>query len=184
MFKGGGGEAPINSLSLEKGKGQDGCAANVKGTFPAGLHEAMPAYLAVSDIPSDVLRAWELWQGLPVRFIKEGGGFKWLYSHTWAKDHRDQFEAFWRFQDGSDALWDWLSAHVSVEIGSHNLLKIWGNMDFSTENETLSRTSKALYGDALTLAVMNPKDIPLLKKNARILKEDVLHRTSPRKRRG
>lgn len=27
-------------------------------------------------------------------------------------------------------------------------------MDFSTENDTLSRISKALYGDALTLAVM------------------------------
>ena len=29
-------------------------------------------------------------------------------------------------QDGSDALWDWLSAHVAAEIGAHNLLKIWG----------------------------------------------------------
>ena len=46
-------------------------------------------------------------------------------------------------------------------------------MDFSTENDTLSRISKALYGDALTLAVMDPKDISLLKKNARILKKDV-----------
>ena len=36
-------------------------------------------------------------------------------------------------------------------------------MDFSTENDTLSRISKALYGDALTLAVMDPKDISLLK---------------------
>ena len=43
-------------------------------------------------------------------------------------------------------------------------------MDFLTENDTLSRISKALYGDALTLAVMDPKDISLLKKNARILK--------------
>ena len=46
-------------------------------------------------------------------------------------------------------------------------------MDFSTENDTLSRISKVLYGDALTLAVMDPKDISLLKKNARILKKDV-----------
>ncbi len=46
-------------------------------------------------------------------------------------------------------------------------------MDFSTENETLLRISKALYGDALTLAVMDPKEISLLKKNARILKKDV-----------
>ncbi|EGW42831.1 hypothetical protein HMPREF0178_00466, partial [Bilophila sp. 4_1_30] len=37
-----------------------------------------------------------------------------------------QFEAFWSFQDHSDALWDWLSAHVAAEIGAHNLLKIWG----------------------------------------------------------
>ena len=86
----------------------------------------MPAYLAVNDVPPDVLHAWALWQGLPVRFIKEDGGFRWLYSHSWAKRHRDQFEAFWRFQDDSDALWDWLSAHVAAEIGAHNLLKIWG----------------------------------------------------------
>ena len=46
-------------------------------------------------------------------------------------------------------------------------------MDFQTENETLSRISKALYGDGLTLAVMDPKDISLVKKNARILKKDV-----------
>ena len=56
----------------------------------------------------------------------EEGGFEWSYSHSWAKQNRDQFEAFWRFQDGSDALWDWLSAHVAAEIGAHNLLKIWG----------------------------------------------------------
>ena len=126
VLEGGGGETPTNSPSLEKGKGQDGCASSVKETLPAGLREAMPAYLAVNDVHEDVLRAWELWQGLPVRFIKEDGGFRWLYSHTWAKRHRDQFEAFWRFQDGSDALWDWLSAHVAAEIGAHNLLKIWG----------------------------------------------------------
>ena len=48
-------------------------------------------------------------------------------------------------------------------------------MDFTAENDTLSRISKALYGDALTLAVMDPKDISLLKKNARILKKDVFH---------
>ena len=40
----------------------------------------MPAYLAVNDVPPDVLHAWALWQGLPVRFIKEDGGFRWLYS--------------------------------------------------------------------------------------------------------
>ena len=62
-----------------------------------------------------------------VLFVKlEEGGFEWSYSHSWAKQNRDQFEAFWRFQDGSDALWDWLSAHVAAEIGAHNLLKIWG----------------------------------------------------------
>lgn len=126
VFEGGGGETPTNSPSLEKGKGQDGCAGSVKEALPAGLREAMPAYLAVNDVPPDVLHAWALWQGLPVRFIKEDGGFRWLYSHSWVKRHRDQFEAFWRFQDGSDALWDWLSAHVAAEIGAHNLLKIWG----------------------------------------------------------
>lgn len=46
-------------------------------------------------------------------------------------------------------------------------------MDFQTENETLSRISKALYGDGLTLAVMDPRELSLLKKNARILKKDV-----------
>ena len=55
-------------------------------------------------------------------------------------------------------------------------------MDFSTENDTLSRISKALYGDALTLAVMDPKDISLLKKNARILKKDVFQQLTADKR--
>lgn len=80
----------------------------------------MPDYLCPEDVPEDVRRAWQLWQGVPVLFVKlEEGGFEWSYSHSWAKQNRDQFEAFWRFQDGSD-----------------------------------SRISKALYGDALTLAVM------------------------------
>ena len=87
----------------------------------------MPDYLRPEDVPEDVRRAWHLWQGVPVLFVKlEEGGFEWSYSHSWAKHNRDQFEAFWRFQDGSDALWDWLSAHVAAEIGAHNLLKIWG----------------------------------------------------------
>ncbi|HIW79801.1 MAG TPA: ParB N-terminal domain-containing protein [Candidatus Bilophila faecipullorum] len=46
-------------------------------------------------------------------------------------------------------------------------------MDFTKENDTLSRISKALYGDSLTLAVMDPRELSLLKKNARILKKDV-----------
>ena len=51
-------------------------------------------------MPEDVRRAWHLWQGVPVLFVKlEEGGFEWSYSHSWAKQNRDQFEAFWRFQD-------------------------------------------------------------------------------------
>ena len=107
--------------SLEKERDRTDATASVKEALPAGLREAMPAYLAVNDVPPDVLHAWALWQGLPVRFIKEDGDSGSRTAHSWAKRHRDQFEAFWRFQDGSDALWDWLSAHVAAEIGAHNL---------------------------------------------------------------
>ena len=100
---------------------------NAKKYRHARFLAAMPDYLRPEDVPEDVRRAWHLWQGVPVLFVKlEEGGFEWSYSHSWAKQNRDQFEAFWRFQDGSDALWDWLSAHVAAEIGAHNLLKIWG----------------------------------------------------------
>ena len=123
---GGEGEARKSALSGEKEGGPERCTASVE---PADerLLAILPKYLRLEEVPEDVRRAWHLWQGVPVLFVKlEEGGFEWSYSHSWAKRHRNQFEAFWRFQDGSDALWDWLSAHVSAEIGAHNLLKIWG----------------------------------------------------------
>lgn len=124
---GGEGRSPESPASLrEKEGGPERCTTS-PGLADTRFLAAMPDYLRPEDVPEDVRRAWHLWQGVPVLFVKlEEGGFEWSYSHSWAKRHRDQFEAFWRFQDGSDALWDWLSAHVAAEIGAHNLLKIWG----------------------------------------------------------
>lgn len=123
---GGRGEAPKDTLSGEKEGGPDGCAARAEEA-DAGLMAALPEYLRPEDVPPDVLRVWDLWQGVPALFVKiEGGGFEWRYSHSWKKAHPKEFEAFWRFQDHSDALWDWMSAHIATEIGGHNLLNLWG----------------------------------------------------------
>ena len=93
----------------------------------AQLLAALPAYLKPEDVPEDVVQAWRLWQGVPALFVKlPGGGFEWRYSRKWMKEHLRKFEAFWRFQDRSERLWDWLSAHAAQEIGAHNLLKVWG----------------------------------------------------------
>ena len=124
---GGEGRSPESPASLRKKEGGSERCTTSPGLADTRFLAAMPDYLRPEDVPEDVRRAWQLWQGVPVLFVKlEEGGFEWSYSHSWAKRHRDQFEAFWRFQDGSDALWDWLSAHVAAEIGAHNLLKIWG----------------------------------------------------------
>lgn len=124
---GGEGRSPESPASLRKKEGGPERCTTSPGLADTRFLAAMPDYLRPEDVPEDVRRAWYLWQGVPVLFVKlEEGGFEWSYSHSWAKRHRDQFEAFWRFQDGSDSLWDWLSAHVAAEIGAHNLLKIWG----------------------------------------------------------
>ena len=124
---GGEGRSPESPASLRKKEGGPERCTTSPGLADTRFLAAMPDYLRPEDVPEDVRRAWHLWQGVPVLFVKlEEGGFEWSYSHSWAKQNRDQFEAFWRFQDGSDALWDWLSAHVAAEIGAHNLLKIWG----------------------------------------------------------
>lgn len=41
------------------------------------------------------------------------------------------------------------------------------------DNEALQRLSKALYGDNMSLRVVDPRELELLKKNARVLKKDV-----------
>lgn len=121
------GQSPESPSSSEKKEGKLKPHTTSLGPVDKRFLAALPNYLRSEDVPEDVRRAWQLWQGVPVLFVKLGeGGFEWRYSHSWVKKHREQFEAFWRFQDGSDTLWDWLSAHTAVEIGSHNLLKIWG----------------------------------------------------------
>lgn len=126
VVEGGGGEAPANLTPSGKGKGPDGCAATAQEP-DARLLAALPEYLRPDEVPPDVRRAWDLWQGVPALFVKlEGGGFEWRYSRSWKKAHPEAFEAFWRFQDHSDALWDWMSAHAAREIGAHNLLNLWG----------------------------------------------------------
>ena len=120
------GEAPKDVLSGKKEGKPDECSATTQEP-DARLLAALPEYLRPEEVPQDVRRAWDLWQGVPVLFVKlEGGGFEWRYSHSWKKAHPEAFEAFWRFQDGSDALWDWMSAHSATEIGVHNLLNLWG----------------------------------------------------------
>ncbi len=91
------------------------------------LRAALPAYLLLEDVPPAVRRAFLLWRGARIRFCKiAGGGFSWDYDRSWARSHADRFEAFWRFQDKSTVLWEWLSAHVETEISSRNVLHIWG----------------------------------------------------------
>lgn len=127
VSSGGEGRSPENAPSSREKEGEpERCATSLDCADERFL-AALPGYLRPEDMPEDVRRAWRLWRGVPVLFVKlEGGGFEWRYSHTWAKEHRGEFEAFWRFQDHSDALWDWLSAHAATEIGAHNLLKLWG----------------------------------------------------------
>lgn len=87
----------------------------------------LPDYLRREDIPIDVLIFAQMWQGEPIRFVRHGnGGWEWQYDHRWAAAHRRKLHSFLRFQDGSGAVWDWLSAHKDLVITSNNFLHIWG----------------------------------------------------------
>lgn len=96
------------------------------------IEGALPAYLSLADVPLDVCRAWLLWQDVPTSFTKmrdasgNAVGFSWDYDYTWKRTHEAAFEAFWRFQDSSRSLWDWMSEHVEMKITHRNLLRIWG----------------------------------------------------------
>lgn len=96
------------------------------------LQAALPSNLPLDLVPEDVARAYLLWRGAPVTFSKfrdENGdsvGFSWDRDYTWCRKNSDRFEAFWRFQDGSPVLWQWMSDHPEMKITSENLLHIWG----------------------------------------------------------
>lgn len=98
----------------------------------AHIEGALPLYLTLADVPVDVCRAWLLWQDVPASFAKqrdEGGhsvGFAWHCDPAWKRTHAAAFDAFWRFQDSSRTLWDWMSEHREMKITARNLLRIWG----------------------------------------------------------
>lgn len=134
--EGGGGEKAVCTTS----KGQESAQIPTRGQIQAAetpsftaseqafLQAALPAYLPLSHVPHDVLRACLLWRGIPATFVHhlQGGGFEWRYSRTWARNNPKQFEAFWQFQDESTALWQWMSDHTEDNITCENLLHIWG----------------------------------------------------------
>ena len=87
----------------------------------------LPDYLEGKDIPADVLAFARLWQGKPIRFVREGnGGWEWQYDYKWAAAYPDAMQSFLHFQDKSEAVWDWLSGHRDNEITSRHFLFIWG----------------------------------------------------------
>ena len=93
----------------------------------AALMAALPAYVNPEGLHEDVARAWLLWRGVPATFHRLGnGGFSWTFDHAWVAAQPERFNAFWRFQNASPRLWQWLSEHADTEITSRNLLHILG----------------------------------------------------------
>lgn len=146
QLKAGGGAAP-KTASLEKGREPTpmrtretedaaGIAWATAGDFTSDelcrLQAALPAGIPLDLLPLDVARAYLLWRGIPVTFGKfrdangDNVGFSWDYDHAWRRKHPERFETFWRFQDKSSALWEWMSDHPALKITSQNLLHIWG----------------------------------------------------------
>ncbi len=149
-----GGGAEPETASPEKGSGPAGLSAQMrtrveKGATPSAwawavedaftsdelcrLRAALPSYLPLDLVPEDVARAYLLWRGAPITFSKfrdENGdstGFSWDRDYTWCHKNSDRFEAFWRHQNASSVLWQWMSDHPEMKITSENLLHIWGN---------------------------------------------------------
>lgn len=96
------------------------------------LQAALPSYLLLDLVPEDVARAYLLWRGIPATFTKfrddngDSTGFLWDRDYTWCRKNPERFEAFWRFQQHSPVLWQWMSDHPELKITSQNLLHIWG----------------------------------------------------------
>ncbi len=146
-----GGGAEPETISSEKGSGPAGLSAHMRTreTDDAAriawataedftpdelcrLQAALPADMPLDLLPLDVARAYLLWRGIPASFSKfrnadgDSVGFSWDYDDAWRRKHSERFEAFWRFQDKSPALWEWMSDHPAMTITSQNLLHIWG----------------------------------------------------------
>lgn len=96
------------------------------------LQAALPSYLPLDLVPEDVALAYLLWRGIPATFTKfrddngDSTGFLWDRDYTWCRKNPERFEAFWRFQQHSPVLWQWMSDHPELKITSQNLLHIWG----------------------------------------------------------
>ncbi|MFV0421611.1 primase-helicase zinc-binding domain-containing protein [Oleidesulfovibrio sp.] len=87
------------------------------------LRKALPAYLTLSEVPAEVCRAYLLWCGVATKLVKDdAGGFSWEMDYRWRSKNRKEFEAFFAYQDSSQALWDWLAAHEGSTITASNLL--------------------------------------------------------------
>lgn len=146
--------AEPKTASPEKGSGPAGLSAQMRareamGTPPPAwawatedaftpdelcrLRAALPSYLPLDLVPEDVARAYLLWRGAPVTFTKfrdehgDSTGFSWDRDYTWCRKNAERFEVFWRFQNTSSVLWQWMSDHAEMKITSENLLHIWGN---------------------------------------------------------
>ncbi len=144
QLEAGGGAAPKTAVpsngtepDLTRARAEDPATAwaTEHGFTPddlARLRAALPPGLSPDLVPADVARAYLLWRGIPASFTKfrdaDGNsvGFSWDYDHAWRRKHPERFEAFWRFQDKSSALWEWMSDHPAMKITSQNLLHIWG----------------------------------------------------------
>ena len=98
------------------------------------LRAALPREFAAAPLsffPVEVLRAWLLWRGLPVSLAKrrdENGnsvGFGWKYDYDWWAKNQERFDVFFAYQNKSDVLWQWMSAHPDMTITWKNLLRFW-----------------------------------------------------------
>lgn len=56
-------------------------------------------------------------------------------------------------------------------------------MDFADQNETLRALSRTLYGESLTLEIVDPRALRLLAKNARVLSKDTFQQLTANIRR-
>ncbi len=90
----------------------------------ARLRAALPAHLSIDQIHEEVLRAWLLWYGLPIRFVKENGGFSWEYDWEQRKKSPERWETFRVYKDKANALWEWLSMHPAKVINYKNLFEM------------------------------------------------------------
>lgn len=93
------------------------------------LRKAIPPYLLVKSIPIPVYRAYLLWCGVPIKFVKNTSGFGWEIDYQWrakCPENQEKFEKFFAYQNTCTELWEWLSEHFSTSITASNLFDCLG----------------------------------------------------------